>query len=150
MSQVIPEKIPRPDSLPSKSTKVKLGCGSLYIHVTFYNGKPFEVFASLGKDLKIIDEDPYNPHDKLSEEMNSKQIALFGGCMNTNMEALCRSISLGLRYGLPPEDYIKQLIGIQCPKPMKYGKGAKGLSCSDAIANILRSHLPKKEEDSHV
>jgi len=39
----------RPGSLPSITDKIKTGFGNLYVTITFYNGKPFEVFTSIGK-----------------------------------------------------------------------------------------------------
>jgi len=55
-------------------------------------------------------------------------------CQN---EALCRSISIGLRSGVLPEVYIKSLKGIRCPNPMSGASENVALSCPDAIGKIL-------------
>jgi ribonucleoside-diphosphate reductase alpha chain len=80
--------MPRPKALPSATTKYKLGCGSLYVTVTLQDGKPFEVFATLGKA---------------------------GGCAKAQLEALGKSIALGLQAGVPADEYIRGLDGISCP-----------------------------------
>ena len=104
------EKLRRPAVLESKTTEVLTGCGNLFVIVGSLGGKIVEIFATLGKA---------------------------GGCSLCQNEALCRSISLGLRHGVPAREYIKGLMSIQCPRPSGFGQ-ARVLSCPDAIAKVLR------------
>jgi len=104
------EKKKRPNVLPSATHKVKTGCGCLYVTVTKNDDKPFEVFATLGKA---------------------------GGCSNCQNEALTRTISIALRYGVPVVDFIEGLKGIQCPNPNMWPENERTLSCPDAIAKVL-------------
>ena len=104
------EKMTRPPCLQSMTTKIKVGCGSLYVTISVHEGEIFEVFAVLGKA---------------------------GGCMDANMEAITRCITTGLRYGIPVEEYIDQLSEIKCPNPVLFPKKSKVLSCADAIASVL-------------
>ena len=128
---MIPEEA---DVFESQTVKLKVGCGSMFVTVTFMDGKVCGIFGHLGKA---------------------------GGCELGFIEGLCRVISVGLRSGIPPEDLFKQLVGIQCPKPVKFGKrdgvmDPQFMSCVDAIAKVLRKfsvgeviqgeHVSKAEE----
>jgi len=109
------QKRERPKSLPSITTRTETGCGHLYVRVSQdEEGKPFEVFATLGKA---------------------------GNCATCQNEALTRAITLGLRYGIPVEEYVKELTGIRCPSPYLYPKEEATLSCADAIAQVLKGGL---------
>jgi len=106
------EKQKRPKILSGKTHKVKTGCGTLYITLNKHKGKLFEiVLPTLGKA---------------------------GGCATCQNEALTRAVTLGLRYGIPKEEYIQALEGIQCPSPNLFPEEDRVLSCSDALAKILR------------
>ena len=105
------EKRPRPKTLSGKSIKVKTGCGNLYITLNSNGSELFEVFATLGKA---------------------------GGCANCQNEALTRAVTLGLRYGIPKEEYIKELENLQCPNPNIFPKEERILSCPDAIAKVIK------------
>ena len=105
------EKQPRPKILPGKSVKVKTGCGNLYITLNKNDGELFEVFATLGRS---------------------------GGCAMAQNEALTRMITLSLRCGVPKEEIIKQLVGIQCPNPVMFPGKERVLSCPDAIAKAIK------------
>ena len=75
---------------------------------------PIEVFASLGKS---------------------------GSCSKCQMEAITRCISTGLQYGVPLDNFVKQLQGISCPQPsFNGGKDGRTLSCPDAIARVLEEY----------
>jgi len=112
------EKIKRPKRVESFTSRVKTGCGKLFITVGTLDSKPIEVFATLGKA---------------------------GGCSNCQNEALCRAISLGLCHGVPVEEYTKSLMGIQCPNPNHYPEEEKALSCPDAIGRALKEGNSEKE-----
>lgn len=106
-------KTPRPKVIGGLTVKVITGCGPLYIQMNWYNGKLFEVFATLGKT---------------------------GGCATSQSEALTRSVTTGLRHGVPLAEYIRQFAGIRCPNPMLWPKSDEVLSCADALAKTLKRY----------
>jgi ribonucleoside-diphosphate reductase alpha chain len=108
----------RPKSLEGQTYKITTGCGSLYVTVNTIESKAFEVFAKLGKS---------------------------GGCNACQLEALTRSISLGLRAGIELEEYYDHLKDLQCISP-SVSDGEKIKSCPDAIAQVIKNFIPKKEE----
>ena len=103
----------RPKVLNGKTVKIKTGCGNLYVTVNLNSSQPVEVFARLGKA---------------------------GGCSNSQNEALTRAISLGLKSGVPVEEYVNELKGLQCPNPNMFPKEDRILSCPDAIAKVLEEY----------
>jgi ribonucleoside-diphosphate reductase alpha chain len=105
-------KTQRPKTLSGITVRQTTGCGHLYITINS-NGKPLELFASLGKN---------------------------GGCTRCQNEALTRAISLGLRYGVPVKEFIEQLQGIQCPNANMWPESERTLSCPDAIARALQEY----------
>lgn len=118
------EKKPRPDVVPGVSVKVHTGCGNMYVTMTTVDDKPFEVFAALGKA---------------------------GSCAKCQMEAICRAVSVGLRCGMPVEEYIKQLQHIRCPQPVPFPKEKSSLSCADGLARVMEEHwLGKAKKDKHT
>ena len=107
------DKLSRPPVLGGITVKVTTGCGNMYVQLNWYQGKLFEVFATLGHG---------------------------GGCATCEMEALTRSITLGLKSGIPVTAYIRQLRGIRCPTPMPFPKESAVFSCPDAIAKTLSEY----------
>lgn len=99
-------KQPRPKRLSGETLKYSSGCGNIYITVNKDSDKIFEVFATLGKA---------------------------GGCASGQLEAITRCVSLGLRCGIPPQEFIDELEKIRCPNQIE-----GTLSCPDAIATALR------------
>jgi ribonucleoside-diphosphate reductase alpha chain len=93
--------------------KVNTGCGHLYVTVNSDEQGICEVFSTLGKA---------------------------GGCASAQLEATCRMISLALRSGIDVESVVKQLKGIRCPS-IAWEGGKSTLSCADAIAGVLESHI---------
>ena len=106
-------KLSRPIVLGGITVKVATGCGNMYVQLNWYQGQLFEIFATLGHG---------------------------GGCATCEMEALTRSITLGLKSGIPVSDYIRQLRGIRCPTPMPFPKESAVFSCPDAIAKTLSEY----------
>ncbi len=104
------EKALRPKVIGGVTVKVLTGCGPLYLQMNWCNGKLFEVFATLGKT---------------------------GGCATSQSEALTRSVTLGLRHGVPLVEYIKQFSNIRCPIPYPFPKEEAVQSCADALARTL-------------
>jgi len=105
---------PRPRSrvTSGKTSKFRMGCGTLFVTVNRDEHGLCEVFANLGKA---------------------------GGCPSQS-EATCRVVSAALRSGVAPEHLIEQLHGIRCLSTAcarhKEG-GVDVLSCPDAIAKAL-------------
>ncbi len=103
----------RPETLQGITNKIKTGFGNLYVTINTLNGKPFEVFAQIGK----------SGHDTMADT-----------------EAVCRLISLALRTGVSVEEIIEQLRGIGGDTPV-FGSGGLVRSVPDAIAKTLHKHF---------
>jgi ribonucleoside-diphosphate reductase alpha chain len=103
-------KAVRPKVTTGTSTRVETGCGKTYVTCNNVEGKPFEVFGSLGKA---------------------------GECAKCQSEGLTRMITLALRCGATPEECIKQLKGIGCPTPAFDEEFGTIKSCPDAIAKAM-------------
>jgi ribonucleoside-diphosphate reductase alpha chain len=110
----------RPISLPSVTDKIKTGFGNLYLTISFYNQKPFEVFTSIGKS---------------------------GYTTMADAEALGRLTSLALRSGVDVKEVISQLKGIGGSEPI-FTEGGLVQSIPDAIAKILERHLGAVQSNS--
>ena len=104
------EKKPRPRVLGGITVKVPTACGNMYVQMNWKDGKLFEVFATLGHS---------------------------GGCASSQSEALTRSITLGMRCGVPYDEYVKQLREIRCPNPLPFPKKFAVFSCPDALGKVL-------------
>jgi len=103
----------RPDTLNSITDKIKTGFGNLYVTITFFNQKPFEVFASIGKS---------------------------GYSTMADAEAIGRLISLALRTGVDPKEVVSQIAGIGGSDPV-FTEGGLVTSIPDAIAKVLGRHF---------
>ncbi len=103
----------RPEELTGITSKIKTGYGNLYITVNTLDGKPFEVFAQIGKS---------------------------GYSTMADTEAMCRLISLALRSGVPVDNIVAQLKGIGGSSPV-FGNGGLISSIPDAIAIVLHKHF---------
>ncbi len=110
-----PKPMGRPDAIPSTTHKISTGLGNLYITVTYFNKKPFEVFASIGKS---------------------------GYSTMADAEAIGRLISLALRSGISTEEVVNQLKGIGGAEPI-FSNGQLIQSIPDAIAKVLETHVGK-------
>lgn len=113
------EKRARPRVTEGDTERVATGCGYLYVTPNRSEGVLIEVFTQLGKA---------------------------GGCARAQLEALSRSISLGLKYGIPVEEYIDEFKGIRCPSPA-WEEGEAILSCADAVAKVLKHACGTSESD---
>jgi len=114
----LPEE--RPDTLTSVTDKIKTGFGNLYITITFFNQKPFEVFASIGKS---------------------------GYSTMADAEAIGRLISLALRSGVDPKELVSQLKGIGGSEPV-FTEGGLVTSIPDAVARVLERHFGSAKNGS--
>jgi ribonucleoside-diphosphate reductase alpha chain len=108
----------RPQALSGPTEKIATGCGELYVTVNSKDEQPFEVFFHLGKQ---------------------------GGCSSAQLEALARTISIGLRSGVPIEEYYEHLKDIKCISPT-FSDGENILSCADAIAKVFKKFVAKSVE----
>ncbi|NQU99725.1 MAG: hypothetical protein HQ538_03220, partial [Parcubacteria group bacterium] len=115
--QSLPKK-PRPEVVTGSTYELKTAYGGLYVTINSdEDGKPFEVFATIGKS---------------------------GGFFAADSEAICRLISLAFRSNIPASEVVKQISGIRGPMPSWTKKGTV-LSIPDAIAKILMEHTKKEQ-----
>jgi len=105
----------RPETLEGFTTKVKTGLGKLYVTVTELDGRPFEVFATIGKS---------------------------GRSTTAKTEAIGRLVSLALRSGVDVSEIIDQLKGIGGEHPV-FQDGELVLSIPDAIGRVLEKRYLK-------
>jgi ribonucleoside-diphosphate reductase alpha chain len=108
-----PKPMGRPEAIPSTTHKISTGLGNLYITVTYFLKRPFEVFASIGKS---------------------------GYSTMADAEAIGRLISLALRSGISTEEVVNQLKGIGGAEPI-FSNGQLIQSIPDAIAKVLETHV---------
>ncbi len=99
----------RPETLEGFTTKMVTGMGNLYVTVTEYEGRPFEVFATIGKS---------------------------GRSTTAKTEAIGRLVSLALRSGVKVDTVVEQLKGIGGEHPV-FQKDGLVLSIPDAISRVL-------------
>ncbi len=107
----------RPDVIYGFTQKVETGLGALYLTINEMNGKPFEVFATIGKS---------------------------GGSITAKAEAIGRLVSLALRSGVTVRDIVEQLKGIGGENP-KFMKKHLVKSIPDAIALVFETRYLRGE-----
>jgi len=99
----------RPSVVKGVTERIRTGHGNVYITINFdESGRPFEVFATLGKA---------------------------GGCDSAQLEAISRMASLSLRSGIDPMEVVEQLRGITCCPA--WDDGVLVRSTPDAVALAL-------------
>ncbi len=101
----------RPDIVYGFTQKVRTGLGELYLTVNEVDGKPFEVFATIGRS---------------------------GRSITAKAEAIGRLVSLALRSGIDVRDVVSQLKGIGGEHPVFQKKGLL-LSIPDAVGWVLEN-----------
>jgi hypothetical protein len=119
----------RPDVLPSETIKVKVTCGSIYIHICYFYKQPFEIFINMSQG---------------------------GNCLSTRANSIGKMMSIALRES-PLENRTRMLtnisahlVGSRCSRPVQDEKGnCIYLSCEDAIGQSILKALsddkPKEE-----
>ncbi len=112
----------RPGILTGRTVKIMTSFGNLYLTVNEFDGKPFEVFATLGKSGKDT---------------------------QAHTEALGRLISTALRSGVSTSEIIQQLKGIGGSQPVWESDGVI-LSLPDAIARGLERALGESVLDKSL
>jgi ribonucleoside-diphosphate reductase alpha chain len=108
----------RPDVVYGFTQKVQTGLGDLYLTVNEVEGKPFEVFATIGRS---------------------------GRSITAKAEAIGRLVSLALRSGVHVRDIVAQLKGIGGEHPVFQKKGLL-LSIPDAVAWVLENRYLKDSQ----
>ena len=110
----------RPRRVQGTTERVHTGHGNMYVTITFQEeGKPFEVFSTLGKA---------------------------GGCDSAQLEAISRLASLALRSGIGAQDVVEQLKGITCC-PF-WDEGTLVRSGPDAVALALQRYIEGAGEEA--
>ena len=109
----------RPRQIRGITERVHTGHGNMYVTINFQEeGKPFEVFSTLGKA---------------------------GGCDSAQLEAISRLASLALRSGVGVDDVVEQLKGITCC-PF-WDEGTLVRSAPDAVALALQRYMEGNAEE---
>jgi ribonucleoside-diphosphate reductase alpha chain len=116
------KKVERPEIVYGFTQKVETGMGVLYVTINEIDGKPFELFTTIGKS---------------------------GRSITAKAEAIGRLVSLALRAGIEPIDIVRQLKGIGGEHPVFQKKGLL-LSIPDAIAWILENRYLKSSVSVHA
>ena len=110
--------IERPDILQGFTQCIETGMGKLYLTINELDGKPIEIFATIGKS---------------------------GKSTQAKTEAIGRMASLCLRSGVSVDKVIEQMDGIIGEHPIGYKTGVVQ-SIPDAIARVLTETYIKKEK----
>ncbi len=103
----------RPDKVTGYTYKMNTGMGNLYVTINEIDGKPFELFAILGKS---------------------------GQSVTAKTEAIGRLVSVALQHGVSMEKLIHQLGGISGSSQIMH-QGGSVLSIPDAIAKVMTRYL---------
>ena len=107
---------PRAHVTAGRTSKYRMGCGTLFVTVNRDDRGLCEVFANLGKA---------------------------GGCPSQS-EATCRVVSVAMRSGVDPNALVEQLRGIRCLSAVRAkhnGEGPNVLSCPDAVATAIEEAM---------
>ncbi|GAF81812.1 unnamed protein product [marine sediment metagenome] len=109
----------RPNTLPSRTIKVRTGYGNLYITITELDGKPYEIFCTIGKS---------------------------GGSTMAKAEVTGRLVSLALRNGVSLRDIIDELIDISGDHQSTWNKTLIK-SIPDAVGKVLEKIYIEGDDD---
>lgn len=113
----------RPDVVYGFTQKVRTGHGVMYVTINEMDGKPFEIFATIGKS---------------------------GRSVTAKAEAIGRLISLALRSGIKVKDIVRQIKGIGGEMPVfQSGKHGQVQSIPDAISWVLENRYLKSATSVH-
>jgi ribonucleoside-diphosphate reductase alpha chain len=112
----------RPDIVYGFTQKVETGLGVLYVTINEVDGRPFELFTTIGKS---------------------------GRSITAKAEAIGRLVSLALRSGVEVVEIVRQLKGIGGEHP-KFQKKGLLLSIPDAIAWVMENRYLKAKVPVHA
>lgn len=108
------QKKPRPRTVQGRTIQMPTQTyGYLYFIFNWVDGKPFEIFAYIGKN---------------------------GSDHQATAEGVCRLASLAFQYGIDAEEVADQLRGIQSSTP-EWSKGEQIKSLEDAVSKAIRQGL---------
>lgn len=110
--------IKRPQTLNSSTICIPTGYGKMYITISEHEGKPFEVFCSVGKS---------------------------GQSIQAKAEVTGRLISLALRNEVPVKEVIDQILDIDGGNTIAHGKVIIK-SIPDAVGKVLKEKYLMKGE----
>ncbi|MDL2210445.1 vitamin B12-dependent ribonucleotide reductase, partial [Desulfovibrio sp. OttesenSCG-928-O18] len=114
----------RPDVVYGFTQKVSTGHGLMYVTINEVDGKPFEIFATIGKS---------------------------GRSTTAKAEAIGRLISLAMRSGIEIKEIVKQIKGIGGEMPVfNTAKRGQVVSIPDGIAWVLENRYLKSKQAYHV
>lgn len=114
----------RPDIVYGFTQRVNTGHGLMYVTINEVDGRPFEIFATIGKS---------------------------GRSTTAKAEAIGRLISLALRSGIEVKDIVKQIKGIGGEMPVfNMAKRGQVVSIPDGIAWVLENRYLKAKDAYHV
>jgi ribonucleotide reductase alpha subunit len=119
----------RPNKLVADTHVLETGNGKMYVIVSKHNGKPVEIFMNMGKS---------------------------GQLFNVFTESLGRVISIALQHGVPMEEIIKTMIGINSDRPTWFRfdetdqKPVQILSIPDGIAKLLQRFYTNDIKDDNI
>jgi ribonucleoside-diphosphate reductase alpha chain len=111
----------RPKTLSGHTTSIRTALGNLFVTVNAADGKPFELFAQIGK-------------------AGSDVVAF--------TEAIARLISLAMRCGVSVDEIVTQLEGIGGARSVGFGPN-RIMSVPDAIGQALRN-LAQVDADADI
>lgn len=117
-SESKPQVQDRPDVVYGFTQKVETGLGTMYLTVNEKDGRPFEVFATIGKS---------------------------GRSITAKAEAIGRLVSLALRSGVSVRDIVTQIKGIGGEHPVFRKKGMI-MSIPDGIAWVFEQRYLNGEK----
>jgi ribonucleoside-diphosphate reductase alpha chain len=125
--QKLTTKMPRerPDRTTGSTTKVRVGCGNLYITVNKDEHGLCEIFTNVGRA---------------------------GGCPS-QAEATSRLASIALRSGVSPEAIVEQLRGIRCLSTVTAKREQNDIhvvSCPDAIGRTIEESFSGQVHNSET
>jgi len=107
----------RPQITHGATVRAVTGCGNFYITLNEADAELFEVFTHMGKA---------------------------GGCKSVEKAAIAIGISVALRSGADPFDFMRQYVDMQCESSM----GEAGIkSCPDAIGKVIGFWMGYYDED---
>jgi len=111
--------IKRPKRMPSTSYQLDTGNGDIIVDVATHENRVMQIIMNMGKSGQIL---------------------------NTLLEALGRSMSIGLQHGVPLAAFVKTLEGINSDRPVWYRfedsdkKPTQILSIPDGLAKLLKRY----------
>jgi len=119
--------IKRPKKMPATSYQLSTGNGDILVEVATHNGMVMQIVMNMGKSGQIL---------------------------HTLLEALGRSMSIGLQHGVPLKAFVKTFEGINSDRPVWYRlddndkKPTQILSIPDGLAKLLKRYYIDKDDNA--